>query len=110
MTQYFNQLTPAQLERLALLGEELAEAGQVIGKIIRHGYESGNPDKLVNQGAAGIVYTNRMELQKEIGDVLAAMQILINCGDLSNQKISAAKMNKLERVSQYLHHTTVYGE
>jgi hypothetical protein len=36
----FNQLTDAEAERLALLAEECGEVVQVIGKILRHGYES----------------------------------------------------------------------
>ncbi len=39
----FNGLTDAQAERLALLLEELGEAQQAIGKILRHGYESMSP-------------------------------------------------------------------
>lgn len=41
--QHFNGLTPAEAERLALLSEELGEAQQAIGKILRHGYDSSNP-------------------------------------------------------------------
>jgi hypothetical protein len=37
--EYFNSLTPAELERLSLLLEELGEAQQAIGKILRHGYK-----------------------------------------------------------------------
>jgi hypothetical protein len=40
MTVNFNGLAPAETERLALLLEELGEAQQAIGKILRHGYES----------------------------------------------------------------------
>lgn len=36
-------LTNAELERLAILMEECAEVQHIIGKIIRHGYESFNP-------------------------------------------------------------------
>lgn len=38
MDEPFNDLSNAELERLALLLEELGEAQQVIGKILRHGY------------------------------------------------------------------------
>ena len=41
--KHFNQLTPAEAERLALLLEELGEAQQAIGKILRHGYASTHP-------------------------------------------------------------------
>ena len=36
----FNKLSAAEAERLALLLEELGEAQQAIGKILRHGYEN----------------------------------------------------------------------
>lgn len=44
VSQHFNQLTPAEAERLALLAEECGEVIQAIGKILRHGYESRHPD------------------------------------------------------------------
>ena len=34
----FNQLTPAETERLAILAEECGEVIQAVGKILRHGY------------------------------------------------------------------------
>src|SRR5579872_899269 len=37
------RLTPAQIERLALLAEECGEVMQAVSKILRHGYESRNP-------------------------------------------------------------------
>jgi hypothetical protein len=58
--EFSNGLTPAQLERLAFLSEELGEAQQAIGKIVRHGYDSYNPLVLTNSN-------NREDLEKEIG-------------------------------------------
>lgn len=40
MSKFSNKLNDAQSERLALLLEELGEAQQAIGKILRHGYQS----------------------------------------------------------------------
>lgn len=40
----YNQLTPAQAERLAMLAEECGEVIQIVGKILRHGYASAYPD------------------------------------------------------------------
>lgn len=42
---HFNGLTPAQAELLAMLAEECGEVIQVVGKILRHGYESYHPDR-----------------------------------------------------------------
>ena len=35
----FNRLSPAEYERLAILAEEMGEAQQALGKIMRHGGE-----------------------------------------------------------------------
>ncbi|NMG29348.1 MazG nucleotide pyrophosphohydrolase domain-containing protein [Aromatoleum evansii] len=94
MDGHFNGLTPAQAERLAVLAEELGEAVQAIGKILRHGYESRSP--------AGA--TNREALERELGDVYAAMDMLSDAGDLNPFAISIAMTRKKDRVGQYLHH------
>lgn len=94
----FNGLTNAEAERLALLLEELGEAQQVIGKILRHGYESFNPfdpDKV----------TNRTLLAKELGDVFAALTLMN--GDLSKEVMTSQKHAKLAKVDKYLHHNEV---
>lgn len=92
----FNGLTPAQAELLALLSEELSEAGQVIGKILRHGYESHHPD---NPGVS-----NRDLLTRELGDVNAAVNLLCKAQELDAGRILNCTTNKLARVGQYLHH------
>ena len=37
MDDHFNNLTPGEAERLAILAEECGEVIQIIGKILRHG-------------------------------------------------------------------------
>ncbi len=84
-------------ERLGLQLEEMGEALQIIGKIFRHGWESTNPlkkDKI----------TNRMLLEKELGDVKAAMVLLIVAGDVNKRKINTAALEKLRHVARWLHH------
>lgn len=94
---HFNQLTPAEAERLALLAEEMGEAIQIIGKILRHGYESHNPNDALRT-------TNRSLLEKELGDVRFAMIFLCDSGDLNKKNIhDFAKLKNL-KVGQYLHH------
>lgn len=93
----FNKLTSAETERLALLLEELGEAQQAIGKILRHGYESKNPDD-VNS------ITNRQALEREIGDVIASVQLMEQASDLSSITISERVEVKLEKVKLYFHH------
>lgn len=95
--QHFNNLTPAEAERLALLVEETGEALQVIGKILRHGYNSRNP-------VSGDTATNRQMLEKELGDVRHAMIRLCNAGDLSKSSIHDWAAIKAVSVQPWLHH------
>ncbi len=62
-----NGLTPAQAERLAMLAEECGEVVQVIGKILRHGYDSRHP----NGGP-----TNKELLAAELRDVDAVVRAM----------------------------------
>ncbi len=91
----FNQLTAGQAERLAILLEELGEAQQAIGKILRHGYQSTHPD-----GGP----TNRQSLERELGDVQYAISSLCSRSELNERQITISKANKAESITQYLHH------
>jgi len=93
--EHFNQLTPAEAERLALLSEELGEAQQAIGKILRHGYESTHPE-----GGP----TNREALMRELGDVRAASWLMELGGDIDGTLVQRASADKLNKVKRYLHH------
>lgn len=95
MDAHFNQLTPAEAERLALLLEELGEAQQAIGKILRHGYESTHPSGGVE---------NRTSLTKELADVFVATRLMFDAGDLSRSRVAAYEEMKTESVQKYLHH------
>lgn len=102
MTPYsphFNDLNPAEAERLAILAEECAETIQVIGKILRHGYESHDPTRPPNQRPS-----NREMLQREIGHINAAVARMLVGEDLVVEAITLAHIEKLERAEQYLHH------
>ena len=91
----FNRLSPAEAERLALLMEEMGEAHQVIGKILRRGYESRHPD-----GGP----TNREMLEKELGDVWAAFDLMVTWMDTNRGTVHGHMETKLRNVMQYLHH------
>lgn len=95
---HFNRLTPAEAERLALLAEECAEVIQVVGKVLRHGYESHNPVFDADQS------TNRQLLQKELGDLRAATRLMIRETDVSESEIARAYTDKTARVGRWLHH------
>ena len=99
----FSKLTDAQLERLAILSEELGEAQQVIGKIIRHGYESFDPNRseepfIETEG------TNRSDLEEELGDIVCAIEMLSGSGDISRGRIESRAEEKSRKIKPYLHH------
>ena len=100
MSTPFNQLTDAQAERLALLLEELGEAQQAIGKILRHGYESRHPSKPHGP-------SNRDSLEIELGDVAAAIDIMKMAKDIEDATIKNHRDYKLVSVEKYLHHQKV---
>lgn len=97
MAEHFNQLTPAELEVLAVLSEECAEAQQEIGKILRHGLDSKNPfdPKSV---------TNLEKLRIELGDILAALELLERVGLVSRSELETLKERKLKKLPRFLHH------
>ncbi len=74
MSDHFNQLTPAEAERLAMLAEEAGEIVQVVGKILRHGFDSYHPENPQT--------TNRMLLEGEINDLYAVVGLLAEAGDI----------------------------
>lgn len=92
-------LTPAQIERLGLLVEELGEALQMVGKAQRHGYHSTHADY-------GYV-TNRANLAKELGHVKAATQLLTDVSDIDVNAVNEAYERKLKKYREgfaFLHH------
>jgi NTP pyrophosphatase (non-canonical NTP hydrolase) len=93
---FSNRLSDAQLERLAIL----SEAQQAIGKIIRHGYESCNPDG--NQSR-----TNRDDLETELGDVMFAMSLISDAGEVSHVAVCERALIKAKKILPYLHHQEV---
>ena len=95
MTQYFNRLNPAELERLAILSEELGEAQHAIGKILRHGFDSCHPH-------TGI--SNRANLELELGHVQNAISMVVNTGDVSPTRIRGHQQQKQVNITKHLHH------
>lgn len=95
MSEQFNGLTSAEHERLALLFEEASEVIQVVGKIMRHGFDSCHPD-----GGP----TNRKLLEKEVGDFKFAEIMMVQAGDICKEEIAKAVSKKNARIGPYLHH------
>jgi NTP pyrophosphatase (non-canonical NTP hydrolase) len=95
--KFSNDLSEAQLERLALLSEEMGEAQQVIGKIIRHGYRSWNPTVVERR-------TNREDLEFEMGHVTCAFGLLADAGDIDRMTALGQAIKKKESVKKWMHH------
>ncbi len=93
-------LTPAQIERLALLMEECAEVQQIIGKILRHGYNSHSPFDEFK-------LDNRLLLCKELGHLLLAANIMIDKQDVDSQLIRNSCENKSKTINKWLHFNKV---
>ena len=100
-TRFHNGLSDAETERLALLAEECAETGKAIGKILRHGYPSRNPDIADSP-------TNREDLEHEVGDLLWAIDLMAHCGDISMLRARAGE-GRHARKTRYLHHQNAEG-
>lgn len=88
-------MTPGEVERLAILMEELAEAQQAVGKILRFGWGNVNPD----QPGAG---TNRDQLEEELAHVLTAAVLLKEAGELPMANLDERVDGKLGRLSFYV--------
>ena len=93
--EHFNKLTPAEAERLAMLAEECGEVIQVIGKIMRHGYDSYHP-------ADPTTTTNRALLGRELTDLYAV------AASLSRDKVPEGSLfhqdQAWDRKLRYAHH------
>ncbi|OAN76675.1 hypothetical protein A8B82_14850 [Sulfitobacter sp. EhC04] len=95
MTPHFNNLTPAEAERLAMLAEECAEVIQIVGKILRHGYDSHHPDNPATD--------NRDLLAKEITDV-AAVTREMKRAELSDYQLADTFGTVWRRKLGFTHH------
>ena len=100
MAKHFNGLTPAEAELLALLAEEMGEAIQCIGKILRHGYESVDPTWTGPEDHRAP--TNRENLEAELGDVMCTIELM--GADLHFPAIVQQCARKHKSVQRWLHH------
>lgn len=96
MTTKNKPLSPAEIERLAWLLEELGEAQQAIGKIMRHGWNSKDPTNPHHKG-------NRHDLEVEMADVYAAISLMSNEGDISLLRVMAHSTG-FDFEKRYFHH------
>jgi len=93
----FNGLSAAETERLSILAEECGEVIHIVGKILRHGYESFNPK-------SSRVNTNRFLLEKELGDIQAIHRIMSCANDIRHEKTKELSLDKIFKLKRYIHH------
>lgn len=98
-----SNLKPHQLEALALLAEECAEVCAVVGKAIRHGLWSTNPDDPDGPN-------NRDMIAVEAGQVQAIIGMAIQLGVIDRDTVRIGMEEKWQRVGTYLHHFNVDPE
>jgi NTP pyrophosphatase (non-canonical NTP hydrolase) len=79
-------------EALGILQEECAEVIQNVSKCRRFGLE--------NEYLNG-VGTQRENLEKEVGDVLAMIDILIDQGVLNSASLDIARANKKQKLKKW---------
>ena len=84
-----------QEEALYLFIEECGEAVQAATKVLRHGLESCHPNEL--RGA-----NNSDNLHKEVGDLMAAVEILQRTDVLSKNIVRLRKHDKMRLVGRFL--------
>ncbi len=90
-----NRIDEAEQERIGLAAEEMGEALQIIGKILRHGLDSHHPDMPL--------LSNAHLLELELSHVLAASELLIAAGTLDSRSIFKCKVEKLKKLRGWLH-------
>ncbi|TCT37448.1 hypothetical protein [Martelella mediterranea] len=95
MSEHYNKLSPAEAERLAMLAEEAGEIVQIVGKILRHGYESFHP--------ADPATSNRDLLMKELRDFVVVYTLMAQGGDICLATIDEFPKAILQKL-RYAHH------
>lgn len=90
-------ISPAQAERLHKLTEECGELISIINKTLRHGMESYHPDDEYRT-------PNRNLIENEIGDVLIAVGLMIQCNDVDVSRIEVAADRGKEAAKIWMHH------
>lgn len=96
MTSFSNDLSEAEIERIAILAEECGEVVQICMKVLRHGFSSHHPQQSAR--------SNRFELTKELGHVLHAIEMLKQHKDVSSIFLDRSCKDKEETIKPYLHH------
>ena len=97
-------VTQEEAERLHILAEESAEIIQIVGKILRFGYESSNPLKAVGKIPAR---SNRSLLEMELGHHLQIKTMMLQAGDMRAHNIILAAELKHHDIGHWLRHQDI---
>lgn len=100
MEKHFNNLTPAELERLSILAEECGEVIKEVNKIIRHGYEDYSPFDDTKT-------PNREKLENEIGDLTFIVNFMNERKDINLLHSMKRARYKGKNINQWLRHNKV---
>lgn len=100
-----------------MLAEECAEVVQVVGKILRHGYQSYHPNDLTPVAAGGETELvpkmgakdNRRLLSDELTDLEAVVEMMFETGDLSHPRTGSAISEAISKKLRYAHHQQPKG-
>lgn len=95
-----NNLSLAEIERLAVLAEELGEVQQMVGKILRFGYESKNPSDLDGK-------TNRELLETELGDLTLIINHCHTTEDINLLNVMSYSEKKKPKLNKYFIHNKI---
>lgn len=106
MRESFNKLSDAEDERLAILSEECSEVIKAVCKIQRHGYESYNPTLETDEERSP---TNRETLQRELGDLQLAIELMTFAGDVDANDIVRWQERKGNSIKRWTHHQPSEG-
>lgn len=88
-------LTPAEMERLAVLGKECGDLVRAVGNVLVGGWET---------VAHGAERTNRVALEKEIGHVRASVGLLLDADDARLGEIQRWQRSKRAALAKWTRH------
>jgi hypothetical protein len=88
-------LSAAEIERLAMLQEECGEVIHAAAKVLRHGWESQSP-----YGGK----PNRVALEREIGNVRAVVNLMLDAGDVRLRDVQSWQRCKRLALPKWTHH------
>lgn len=100
--KHFADLTPVEHEMISCAAEEAAEIAMIVCKSLRHGIDSCHPDP----GSK----PNRFEIAREIGQLIAVMQIMCDVGVIHPNDVEFGRLEKFAKIGKYLHHVRIDGQ